>query len=205
MSAYLTKYNKAGIITCMNTMTTMSTLKYNAVSVINAIPPFPTPIPYGHVYTATIVTGGVAFSETFKYNPATFDSEGMDGLIRRLLLKAGIISDAVNTAELEYCTLDFLLDSENTPLPNTITRDHGVLRIKLSGVRWRARSKGCVDWVYGDSDSVIVVTAAQEWESAAVDEVNASMMQEWRTRMQTALDTAIDKLTVMRNGLQTIE
>lgn len=189
----------------MNTMTTMSTLKHNAVSVINAIPPFPTPIPYGHVYTATIVAGGGAFSETFKYNPATFDFEGMDGLIQRLLLKAGIISDEVNTAEIDYCTLDFLLDSEDTPLPDTITRDHGVLRIKLSGVRWWVHSKRGGDWVYGDSDSVIVVTAAQEWESAAVDEANASMVQEWRTRVQTALDTAINKLTELRNGLQTIE
>lgn len=187
----------------MNTMTTMSTLKHNAVSAINAVPPFPTPIPYGHVYTATIVSGGVAFSETFKYNPATFDAEGMDNIIQKLLLKAGIISDEVNTAEIEYCTLDFLLDldSENTPLPTTITRDHNVLRIKLSGVRWRVPSKRVGSWLYGDSDSVIVVTPVQEWECEAVDKINASMLQEWHAHMRAALDTAITKLTAMRDNL----
>lgn len=202
MSAYLTKYNKAVIITRMNTM---SNLKYDAVLAINAVPPLPTQIPYGHIYTATIVSGGVAFSETFKYNPATFDAEGMDDIIKKLLLKAGIISDKVNTAEIEYCTLDFLLDSEGTPLPTTITRDHNILRIKLSGVRWRVPSKRAGSWLYGDSDSVIVVTPVQEWECEAVDKINASMLQEWHTRMRTALDTAITKLTAMRDNLQTNE
>lgn len=187
-------------------MNTISNLKYNAVSAINAVPPLPTKIPYGHVYIATIVSGGVAFSETFKYNPATFDSEGMDDIIQKLLLKAGIISDEVNTAEIEYCTLDFLLDSENTTLPTTITRDHNALRIKLSGVRWRTpTSKRAGRWLYGDSDSVIVVTPVQEWECEAVDKINASMLQEWHAHMRAALDTAINKLTELRNGLQTIE
>ncbi len=178
---------------------------------LGRIQKFPELKPYGHVYTATLVAGGEAVSEVFKYNPDTFAGDDIDDILKWLLSKSNLVQGNLGYVECTEGGIGYLLESNaddhQRELYNgvKVSADGSTVRIPGTGIRYTVEPPGKkrntnLDWKTLDASVLVVITAVAEWKDEAADICNKKLIDEWL--METAGDvtkaleyiTSLDKL-----------
>lgn len=191
-------------------------LRNSIQSRLSHISAVPVQKPYGHTYTATIIAGGQAHTDVFRFNPHTYASEfNMDGVLLSLVEKAGLVEGKLTNVECTAGVLSYLLVPEEPVSeedywrrPRSATKSHvdlsddaKSLTIKGSGIRYiveketgkKRRSNGWA-WEYLDESVLIVITAVSEWKDTATDEINAKALKDWTIDSASHIEDASDKM-----------
>lgn len=171
-------------------------LRDSASNILRRVQDFPKLTPYGSIYTATLIAGGNALSEVFKFNPHTYASEDMEGTIKRLVEKSGLVDGTLGYVECTEGVLDYLLGV-------SASRDRKNVTIPGTGIRYTMKKPEAKRNVYSEwktlSESVLVViNAVGEWKDPKADEENKKKLDEW------LVDTAGD-VTKAREYLTSLE
>lgn len=211
----MTEEDEAVIVIGMNTMTanreaTALRCKINTIQAtgkLSSIPSPPTPVPYGHVYVATIIVGGDAFSEVFKFNRHTYESDMKDDMLLTLLRKAQLVPDEVTHAELLEYSLSYVLQygTENPDFIQgvEVTGDTNY-RIHASAIRVGkkgAKRTSTPQWDTLKHDVTISINAVDTWLSESVDTMNLNAMNDWVDNTVTQIQSVIDALCGIRESV----
>lgn len=170
---------------------------------------FPELTPYGFIYTATIIAGGTALSEVFKYNPYTYAGEDMDGVIKRLVEKAGLVEGALGCVQCTEGALNYLLDpKEDEPYTKsfyngvTASRDRKNVTIPGTGIRYTVKKPNAKHTTYGDwktldASVLVVINAVGEWKDPSADEENKKKVEDWLVSTASDVTKALEYLTAL--------
>jgi hypothetical protein len=184
-------------------------LRDSASNSLRRVDNFPKLTPYGSIYTATIVAGGTALSEVFKFNPHTYAGEDMDGVIKRLVEKAGLVEGTLGYVECTEGVLDYLLDpkedeSYTKPFYNGVTasRDRKNVTIPGTGIRYTVKKPETKrntysDWKTLDESVLVVINAVGEWKDPRVDEENKKKVEDWLVSTAGDVTKALEYLTAL--------
>jgi hypothetical protein len=185
-------------------------LRDSASNSLRRVQDFPKLTPYGSIYTATLVAGGKALSEVFKFNPHTYAGEDMDGIIKRLVEKAELVEGTLGYVECTEGVLDYLLvpeedESYTKSFYNGVSasRDRKNVTIPGTGIRYtvkRPEAKHNVysDWKTLDKSVLVVINAVDEWKDPTADEENKKKLDEW-------LVTTAGNVTKAREYLKSLD
>jgi hypothetical protein len=166
-------------------------LRDSASNSLRRVENFPKLTPYGSIYTATLVAGGIALSEVFKFNPHTYAGEDMDGIIKRLVEKAGLVEGTLGYVECTEGVLDYLLDpSEDESYQKTFyngvtaSQDRKNVTIPGTGIRYtmkkpEAKRNTYSDWKTLDASVLVVINAVGEWKDEKANEENKKKVEDW--------------------------
>lgn len=191
-------------------------LRDSASNSLRRVKNFPKLTPYGSIYTATIVAGDTVLSEVFKFNPHTCAGEDMDGVIKRLVDKAGLVEGTLGYVECTEGVLDYLLDpnesytlldpneSYTKPFYNGVTasRDRKNVNIPGTGIRYtvkkpEAKSNTYRDWKTLDESVLVVINAVGEWKDPRADEENKKKVEDWLVSTAGDVTKALEYLTTL--------
>lgn len=183
---------------------------------LNRVQNFPKMTPYGFMYTATIVAGSAAHSEVFKFNPATYAGEDMDGVLKKLVEKAGLVAGTLGYVECTEGVLDYLLTPEyddederktyRRQLYNGVTTssDGRNVTIPGTGIRYTvkkpdAKRNTYSDWKTLDASVLVVINVVGEWKDESADIQNKAKLDEWMLATSGDVTKALDYLKALDN------
>lgn len=184
-------------------------LRDSASNSLRRVENFPKLTPYGSIYTATLVAGGVALSEVFKFNPHTYAGEDMDGIIRRLVERAGLVEGTLGYVECTEGVLDYLLvpsedESYEKKFYNGVSasRDRKNVTIPGTGIRYtvkkpEAKRNVYSDWKTLDASVLVVINAVGEWKDEKADEENKKKVEDWLVSTAGDVTKALEYLTAL--------
>ncbi len=147
--------------------------------------------PYGYIYTATIIAGGKALSEVFKFNPHTYASVNMGDVLKKLVEKAGLVEGTLGCVECTEGVLDYLLvpeedESCTKSFYNGVTAscDRKNVTIPGTGIRYtvkkpEAKRHTYGDWKTLDESVLVVINAVGEWKDPSADDNNKKKVEDW--------------------------
>lgn len=184
-------------------------LRDSASNSLRRVENFPKLIPYGSIYTATIVAGGKALSEVFKFNPHTYAGEDMDGVIKRLVEKAGLVEGTLGYVECTEGVLDYLLvpsedESFSPKFYNGVAASHDRTNVTIpgTGIRYtvkkpEAKRNTYSDWKTLDASVLVVINAVGEWKDEKADEENKKKVEDWLVSTAGDVTKALEYLTAL--------
>lgn len=184
-------------------------LRDSASNSLRRVNNFPKLTPYGSIYTATLVAGGIALSEVFKFNPHTYAGEDMDSIIRRLVERAGLVEGTLGYVECTEGGLDYLLvpsedESYQKKFYNGVSasRDRKNVTIPGTGIRYTVKKpeeKRNVysDWKTLDASILVVINAVGEWKDEKADEENKKKVEDWLVSTAGDVTKALEYLTAL--------
>lgn len=184
-------------------------LRDSASNSLRRVENFPKLTPYGSIYTATIVAGGKALSEVFKFNPHTYAGEDMDGVIKRLVEKAGLVEGTLGYVECTEGVLDYLLvpsedESFSPKFYNGVaaSQDRTNVTIPGTGIRYtvkkpEAKRNTYSDWKTLDASVLVVINAVGEWKDEKADEENKKKVEDWLVSTAGDVTKALEYLTAL--------
>lgn len=176
---------------------------------------FPKLIPYGFMYTATLVAGGTVLSEVFKFNPHTYAGESMGGVLKKLVEKAGLIEGTLGSVECTEGVLDYLLTPEYDDEDErsscrktwyngvTVSDDRRTVNIPGTAIRYtvvpppvegKRRRSSYPDWKTLDTSVLVVVNAVDEWKDPSADAENKKKLDEWLVDTAGDVSKALEHL-----------
>ena len=167
---------------------------------------FPKLVPYGSMYTATLIAGGAAISEVFKFNPATYAGEDMDGILKKLIEKAGLVEGTLGYVECTEGVMDYLLVPEEDSYRKTwyngvtVSNDRRTINIPGTGIRYtvkkpEAKRNTYSDWKTLDASVLVVINAVAEWKDPKADEENKKKLDAWLVETAGDVTKALEYLT----------
>lgn len=184
-------------------------LRDSASNSLRRVENFPKLTPYGSIYTATLVAGGIALSEVFKFNPHTYAGEDMDGIIKRLVEKAGLVEGTLGYVECTEGVLDYLLvpsedESYQKKFYNGVSasQDRKNVTIPGTGIRYtvkkpEAKRNVYSDWKTLDASVLVVINAVGEWKDEKADEENKKKVEDWLVSTAGDVTKALEYLTAL--------
>jgi hypothetical protein len=184
-------------------------LRDSASNSLRRVENFPKLTPYGSIYTATLVAGGIALSEVFKFNPHTYAGEDMDGIIKRLVEKAGLVEGTLGYVECTEGVLDYLLvpsedESYQKKFYNGVSasQDRKNVTIPGTGIRYtvkkpEAKRNTYSDWKTLDASVLVVINAVGEWKDEKADEENKKKVEDWLVSTAGDVTKALEYLTAL--------
>ncbi|BBA65258.1 predicted ORF [Xanthomonas phage XacN1] len=184
-------------------------LRDSASNSLRRVENFPKLTPYGSIYTATLVAGGIALSEVFKFNPHTYAGEDMDGIIKRLVERAGLVEGTLGYVECTEGVLDYLLvpsedESYQKKFYNGVSasRDRKNVTIPGTGIRYtvkkpEAKRNVYSDWKTLDASVLVVINAVGEWKDEKADEENKKKVEDWLVSTAGDVTKALEYLTAL--------
>ena len=184
-------------------------LRDSASNSLRRVENFPKLTPYGSIYTATLVAGGIALSEVFKFNPHTYSGEDMEGVIKKLVEKSGLVEGTLGYVECTEGVLDYLLvpsedESYQKKFYNGVSasRDRKNVTIPGTGIRYtvkkpEAKRNTYSDWKTLDASVLVVINAVGEWKDEKADEENKKKVEDWLVSTAGDVTKALEYLTAL--------
>lgn len=157
---------------------------------------FPKPTPYGFIYTATLIAGGSAVTEVFKFNPNTYIEVDMHGILKRLVENARLVQGTLGYVECTEGAVDNLLapdyiDNNGRKRYNktwcngvTVSDNHTIVTIPGTAIRYTVKNPEVKrntysDWKTLDESVLVVINAVGEWKDPSIDEDNKNKVHNW--------------------------
>ncbi len=191
-------------------MTNLHSDLQEAIRIANytAYPKFPTLKKSGHLYVAVMTDGTKSHTCTFGFNPDTWASKDMTGVISTLLHQMGYNVNPIGGAELAYYALDSILAMESVsdvfhaPESITIMEPQKHIVIKGDAIRYseppteeqKAKRSGVTRvWKNPSKDITLVIMAVSEWIDENTTRENNALVQAWFIDVHKSTTKIIEK------------
>lgn len=133
----------------------------------------------------------------------------MDGIIKRLVEKAGLVEGTLGYVECTEGVLDYLLvpsedESYQKKFYNGVSasQDRKNVTIPGTGIRYtvkkpEAKRNVYSDWKTLDASALVVINAVGEWKDEKADEENKKKVEDWLVSTAGDVTKALEYLTAL--------